>query len=88
VRPLGRVDVVGDLRTPEIGLDQDDPQPDWLRASARLQAVVDVPSWASALVMTIERGLWSTSMNCRFVRSWRKAYARVERGSVVLRRSC
>ena len=41
--------------------------------SARLQAIVDLPSPGSGLVTTIVCGGLSTSMNCRFVRSARNA---------------
>ena len=41
--------------------------------SARLHATVDLPSPGSGLVTTIVFGGWSTSMNCRLVRSARNA---------------
>ena len=48
---------------------------------ARLASVVDLPSAGSELVTTTTLRGWSTSTNCRFVRSCRKASDRGDCGS-------
>ncbi len=53
-----------------------------LRAMARFELVVDLPSDSTALVMTKLRARPPKSRNCRFVRRLRKDSARGLRGSV------
>ena len=55
---------------------------------ARLHAVVDSPSPATAEVMTTVRGGRSMSTNCRFVRSVRNDSDRVELGSIAVMSGC